>query len=335
MKAIHFLGQGKISIDEIEKPKAKGSNVVVKVTAAGICGTDKHPLLEQGQKTVPGHEIAGVVAEVDKSARLKPGDRVAINCHITCRACEHCINGDLFFCDNLQSPGFEWDGGFAEYLLIPEDNCHPLADDISDDVGALIVDVLGTAYRGIKRAHIFPGMQVGIWGAGPIGFEAATVASFLGARVVMFDMNPYRQEMAKRNINADLILNPLNADAEAEVYDWTNGKGLDAGFDCVGNEKAALQALRLIKKRGTLGIIGVSHSLTVNPWDLIQREITIYASRNFNTAEFGEMVAMIRKGLAADKVVTHHFEISEAEKAFEVFLSEQCGKIVLGSSKAA
>jgi propanol-preferring alcohol dehydrogenase len=332
MLGIHFLGDGKISLDEVQTPKPLGINVVVKITAAGICGTDKHPLLEKGQNTIPGHEIAGVVVEVDKPSRVKVGDRVAINCHITCRACEHCLNGDLYFCDQLESPGFERDGGFAEYLLIPEDNCHPLPNDITDEAGALIVDVLGTAFGGVKRAGLKPGDQVAIWGAGPIGFEAAAVATYLGARVAVFDLNPYRQEMAMKYHHPELVLDPTDKDAAVKILEWTKGKGLDFGFECVGNEKAALQALRMIKKRGTLGIIGVSHSLTIDPWDMIQRELTIYASRNFRTPAFNEMVSMIRKGLWAEKVVTHRFPLKESEKAFEVFLSEKCGKIILTNS---
>ena len=332
MKGIHFLGNGKISLDEVQTPKPSGTNVVVKVTAAGICGTDRHPLLEEGQKTIPGHEIAGKIVEVDKPSWARVGDRVAINCHITCRACEHCLNGDLYFCNHLQVPGYEWDGGFAEYLLIPEDNCHPLLDDISYETGALIVDVLGTAFRAVKRAGLKPGDQVAVWGAGPIGFEAAAVATFLGARVAVFDMNPYRQEMAAKYNHPELILDPTDKDTEAKILDWTSGRGIEVGFECVGNEKAAHQALKMIKKRGILAIIGVSHSLTVDPWEMIQRELTIYASRNFNTHEFNEMVSMIRKGLWAEKVVTHRYPLKDAEKAFEVFLSENCGKIILTGS---
>jgi len=332
MKGIHFLGKGKISLDEVQTPKPNGTNVVIKVTAAGICGTDKHPLLEKGQATIPGHEIAGIVVEVDKPSWLRVGDRVAINCHITCRACEHCLRGDLYFCDQLEVPGYEWDGGFAEYLLIPEDNCHPLPEDISDETGALIVDVLGTAFRGVKRAGLNPGDQVAVWGAGPIGFEAAAVATYLGARVTVFDMNPYRQDMAAKYNHPELILDPTDKDADAKILEWTKGKGIDVGFECVGNEKAAHQALKMIKKRGTLAIIGVSHSLTIDPWEMIQRELTIYASRNFNTHEFNEMVVMIRKGLWADKVVTHRYPLKDAEKAFQIFLSENCGKIILSGS---
>jgi 2-desacetyl-2-hydroxyethyl bacteriochlorophyllide A dehydrogenase len=328
MIGIHLLGKGKISIDELLKPAAKGNNVVVKIKAAGICGTDRHPLLEEGQEKIPGHENAGEIVEVDKTSWARVGDGVALNCHVTCRACEHCLRGDLYFCDHLEVLGYEWDGGFAEYILVPEDNCMPLPEDISMEDGALIVDVLGTAYQGIKRANLLPGDKVAVWGGGPIGFEAAAVATFLGAKVAVLDMNPYRLEMAKKYNQPDLVLNPLDSDTEAKILDWTEGRGLDMAFECVGNESAAQQAMRVLKKRGTLAIIGVSHRLCVDPWDMIQREISITTSRNFNTHEFNEMIALIRNGLWADKVVTHRFPLKEADAAFKEFLNGQCGKIV-------
>lgn len=328
MLAIHFLGEGKISLDEMLKPHAKGKNVVVKIKAAGICGTDRHPLMESGQKTVPGHENAGEVVEVDKPSWARVGDRVALNCHVTCHACEHCLRGDLYFCDHLEVLGYGWDGGFAEYILVPEDNCTPLPDDISMENGALMVDVLGTAYQGVKRANLLPGSKVAIWGGGPIGFEVAAVAAFLGASVAVLDMNPYRLEMAGKYNHPDLALDPTAADTEGRIMDWTAGRGLDVAFECVGNEKAAHQAMRVLKKRGTLSIIGVSHNLSVNPWDMIQRELSITTSRNFNTHEFNEMVALIRNGLWADKVITHRFHFNEAEAAIQEYLNGQSGKIV-------
>jgi len=328
MLAVHFLGKGKISVDEVEKPVPSGKNVIIRVKASGICGTDRHPLLEEGQKMIPGHEIAGEIVEVDSPSRARIGDRVAINCHITCRACEHCLRGDLYFCDQLEVPGYDWNGGFAEYLLIPEDNCMFLPEDISYELGALMVDVLGTAYRGVKLAHLLPGDQVAIWGAGPIGFEAAAVATFLDARVAVLDMNPYRLEMARKYHQPELVLDPTDPDAEKKIMEWTKGRGVAVGFECVGSEKAAHQALWVIKKRGKLAIIGVSHSLTVDPWKMIEKELSIYASRNFNTYEFNEMIALLRKGLWADNVVTHRYPLVEAETAFDKFLSAECGKIV-------
>jgi len=329
MLAVQFLGQGKILLDEVPTPEPRGREVVVRVKSAAICGTDRENLKGPGQATIPGHENAGKVVAVDKPARVKVGDRVAINCHVTCGGCVHCLKGDLYFCDELQAIGFERDGGFAEFLLVPEACCTPIPDDISFEAGSLLVDMLGTPFRAMKRAHLLPGDQVGIWGAGPIGLGALMVASRFGAHVAILDLSEYRLNMAT-DLGADLTLNPAHDDVQQALLDWTQGRGLDVAFDCVGNEAVAHQALDAVKKRGTFVVVGVSHKLTLNPWEhLICRELTIFGTRNFNTTEFDEMVALVQRGLPVEQAVTHRFPLAEAEAAFALFRSGECGKILL------
>jgi threonine dehydrogenase-like Zn-dependent dehydrogenase len=328
MLGVHFLGEGAVSVGEMPVPEPHDQMVLVRVQAAAICGTDRELLEGEGQSLVPGHENAGEVVAVDKAARLKPGDRVAINCHITCKHCQHCVRGDLYFCPELQVVGFDIDGGFAEYVLVPEASCMVLPDDISFEAGSLMMDVLGTAYRGVSRAHPRPHDKVAVWGAGPIGLEAAISAMWLGCEVAVLDMNAYRLKMAQ-DLGVGLVLNPGEDDVTQALMDWTGGDGLDIAYQCTGSERAALQALGVLKPRGTLGVIGVSHHLAINPWEhLICQELTIYGSRNFRLPQFDEMVAMIRHGAPVDSVVTHRFPIAEAEAAFSLFKSAECGKIV-------
>jgi len=328
MLAVHFLGQSRISVDEVPTPQPRGRGVVVRVRSAAICGTDRENLEGPGQATIPGHENAGEVVAVDKPTRVKVGDRVAINCHVTCGGCPHCLRGDLYFCPDLECIGFERDGGFAEFLLVPEACCTPIPDDISFEAGSLLVDMLGTPFRGVKRARLTPGDRVAIWGAGPIGLGALMVASRFGARVASLDLSDYRLAMAQ-DLGADLVLNPTRDDVQEGLLDWTQGRGLDVAFDCVGSEAAAQQGLAAVRERGTLVVVGVSHKLTLNPWeDLICREVTVFGTRNFNTAEFDEMVALVRRGLPVEQAVTHRFPLAEAQAAFELFRSGDCGKIL-------
>jgi len=328
MLAVHFVGRGEISLDEMPTPEPRGRDVVVRVRAAAICGTDRENLEGAGQSTVPGHESAGEVVAVDKPVRIAVGDRVAINCHVTCGGCEHCLNGDLYFCDELQAIGFERDGGFAECVLVPEACCTPIPDDVSYETGSLLVDMLGTPFRAVKRAHLLPGDRVGVWGAGPIGLGALMVAKRFGAQVTTLDLSDYRLDMA-RDLGADLALNPARDDVQRALLEWTQGRGLDVALDCVGSEAVAQQGLDALKKRGTLVVVGVSHKLTLNPWEhLICRELTILGTRNYNTGEFDEMVTLVRRGLPVGQVVTHRFPLSEAEDAFRLFRSGRCGKIV-------
>jgi propanol-preferring alcohol dehydrogenase len=240
----------------------------------------------------------------------------------------HCLRGDLYFCEELEAIGFEWDGGFAEYLLVPEACCHPLPDGVSFEVGSLLVDMLGTPFRGVKRANLLPGDQVAVWGAGPIGLGALMVASWFGARVASVDLSDQRLDMA-RDLGAELVLNPARDDVPGTLAAWTQGRGIDAAFDCVGSQVVAEQALQALKKRGTLVVVGVSHELVLNPWDhLICRELTVFGTRNFNSSEFDEMVALVQRGLPVEQVVTHRFPLAEAEAAFELFHSGTCGKIL-------
>jgi len=331
MLAVHFLGNGRISLDDVPQLEPRGREVVVRVRSASICGTDRENLEGPGQETIPGHENAGEVVAVDRPTWVAVGDRVAINCHVTCGCCEHCLKGDLYFCEDLRVIGFDRDGGYAEYVLVPEACCTPIPGDVSFEVGSLLVDMLGTPFRAVKRARLLPGDRVGVWGAGPIGLGALMVAKEFGAQVAILDPNDYRLDMA-RNLGADLALDPRHDDVREASLDWTDGRGLDVAFDCVGSQVVAHQALDVVKKRGTLVVVGVSYELTLNPWEhLISNELTIFGTRNFNTAEFGEMMALVRRGLPVDQVVTHRFPLAQAEAAFELFRSAECGKVLLVS----
>jgi threonine dehydrogenase-like Zn-dependent dehydrogenase len=268
------------------------------------------------------------VVAVDKAVRVKAGDKVAVNCHITCGSCEHCIRGDLFFCKELTIVGFDINGGFEEFALIPESCLMPIPDDIDYETAALLVDMFGTGYRGTKMAGVLPGDQVAIWGAGPIGLTSLLTAKWLGAKVAILDFNPYRLKMAA-DLGADLVIN-LNEIGQPEIlFEWTSGRGVDIAYECVGSSRAARQALQYIKYRGKLGMIGVSRSFEIDPWeDLIKREIVIYGSRCFVIPEFDQMLTMVRRGFPITRIVTHRFPIREAVQAFEVFRQGSCGKVV-------
>jgi threonine dehydrogenase-like Zn-dependent dehydrogenase len=130
-------------------------------------------------------------------------------------------------------------------------------------------------------------------------------------------MNEYRLDLA-RSVGAEITLNPLYDDLQSALLDWTHGRGLEAAFDCVGNEAVAQQALAAVQVRGTVVIVGVSHKLTVNPWEqLICREVTILGTRSFKLADYDEMIALVRRGLPVEQVITHRFPLTKAAAAFD------------------
>jgi threonine dehydrogenase-like Zn-dependent dehydrogenase len=329
MRAVHFLGEGKVELSEVPTPRPRGSEVLVRVKSASICGTDRENLMGPGQKTVPGHENAGEVIAVDTPSQVRVGDRVAVNCHVTCGVCDHCRSGDLHLCDRLSVIGFDRDGGYADCLLVPEACCMRIPESIGYEEASLMVDMLGTPFQAFKRAQVAAGERIAIWGAGPIGLGLLMTAKQAGAQVAIIDMSEYRLRLAGE-FAPDLVLDPGSRPVPEALMEWSGGRGVRVGFDCVGSEKACLQALASLSKKGTLVVVGVSHRLTLDPWEhFIRREYRILGTRNFNTRLFDEMVAAIEAGLPLRKVVTHRFSIEKAEEAFALFRSGECGKILI------
>ena len=329
MLGVRFSGQRGLYVGEFSDPVPKGSEVVLRVESSAICGTDREAWEGEGQDVIAGHEVAGQVVAVDKPSWLKVGDRVAVNCHVTCLHCEHCLNGDLYFCPELECIGFDRHGGNAEYLLIPESSCMPLPDALSYDAGALIVDMLGTSYRAVKRLAPLSGDTVGIFGAGPIGLAALLVAKLFGTLVISIDLNEYRLKMAKR-LGADYIINPRGTNVLEVIREVADSSGLDGALECVGAEATTQQALDSVRHRGKVALVGVSRKVSINPWEqFIQREVTMFGTRNFNVQEYKEMVTLVRRGLPVEEIITHRFPLEQVEEAFEVFGSGQCGKVVL------
>ncbi len=331
MKAVKFMGKGKVAIVEKEKPKAKDDIVVVKVTSSGICGTDIELLLpvDDPLPTIPGHEVTGIVAEVDKAKKFKPGDKVIVNCHVTCGVCEHCKNGDLIFCPELKAIGFELDGGNAEYLAVPEASLRPLPDDIPEEVGVIIGDALGTPYHAFKKSGAEPGQYVAIFGVGPLGQMAVLVAKGFGTKVIAIDLNEKRLGKSKE-FGADFLINPKEKDAVKEIFRITGGKGTDAAIQCTPSAAAFSNALDSLKLRGRLVQVGVCTKVVINPLDQINnRELEIVGSRNFNNNELDEVIEFVRNNPVVKDVITHRFSLDQAEEAFRLAVEGEGMKILL------
>lgn len=319
MKALLFTGNHTMRLVERPMPQAKGHDVVVKMLASGVCGTDTELLLPKSppNSTVPGHEGVGVVFEVDEAQKVKVGDRVMIDCHVTCRKCVHCASGDEIFCPELKAIGFELDGTNAEYLSIPEDSLRPLPNELSAEVGVLIGDALGTPYHAVKKANIEKGEFVSVFGVGPLGTMAVFCAFKRGARVIAVDLNETRLDSA-RKFGAEFTVNPTKSDVKDEIMGITGGRGVSAAIQCTPSAKAISQALDSLKLRGVLVQVGVCESVTLNPLSQINdREITIIGSRNFNANELGEIEAFVRANPFVGELITHRFPLSQAAEAFE------------------
>ena len=319
MKTVRFGGNRIVDVIDVAEPRPPKGHALVRMMASGVCRTDMELLYNRPEPVMitPGHEVAGIVREVNGVRQFAPGDRVMVNCHITCTRCRHCLNGDLIFCSNLRVIGFDIHGGDAEFLVVPESSLRPLPDDISFELGVIIGDALATPYHAVKKARISPGDNIGITGLGPVGLMAVVSAKHFGAKVFAMDTIPERLEQAAK-FGADVGINPIEPGAADQISELTDGEGLDAVVECSGSAAAINTGLDVLRLRGKLILVGVCEKVTLNPLDqIIFKEIEIIGSRNCNNHELPELIALAREFPAIADIVTHRFPLAEAASAFE------------------
>ena len=331
MKVIRFKGNKTLEVIEIPKPVPEKGQVIIKVIISGICRTDIDMLYEKTEPSdfIGGHEVAGIIDEANDTRVFKNGDRVMLNCHWTCGVCKHCKKGDLIFCPDLKALGFEFNGGYADYLAAPESILRNLPDDISFESGIIAGDALGTAYHGAKKAGISKDSNVGIIGLGPVGLMAIVSSKYLGGKVFAIDIISERLDMAK-TLGADMLINPQIINLEDYVKKATGGDGLDITIDCSGSSEAINHGLKMLKVRGKFILIGVCTRLVTNAYDLISaKEVKLIGSRNYHDSELGEIFNLIRKNRIIEKIITDRFKIDDAVEAFKLAEERKGLKIVI------
>jgi propanol-preferring alcohol dehydrogenase len=337
MKAIKMLGNRKLELKEFPDPKARDDWVLVEVKASALCGTDLHFFYQptnkdayNHNKIIPGHEIAGVVRDIDKAERLKVGDRVVVYPFIGCNNCFSCTHKLWKACKDWKVVGFDVNGGHAEYLTVPERNLQRVPDDISDSTAALIWDGIGASYGAIKKLNVIEKDIVAIFGCGPIGLGALNNCKFRGATVIAIDPLEDRLQTANK-VGADYVINPQEKDANDRIIEISSGYGPDVCLECSGNEKALHQALELVRHGGRCGLIGEQgevHALNISD-EIIHRDLTLAGSLTYEYDKLDELIGLIRKGLNVEKIMTHSFSLDESEKAWDLFDKGKTGKVVI------
>lgn len=324
-------------MEDVPLPSLSDNDVLIKVQKTSICGTDVHIWNwdDWAQKTVPvpliiGHEFMGRVAEVGKNVKeVKVSQRVSAEGHLTCGICPNCKNGKRHCCENTVGIGVQRNGCFAEYISLPSQNVFPIPDPISDEIAA-IFDPLGNATHTALSFDI-TAEDVLITGAGPIGVMAAAIARHAGARhVVITDPNDYRLDLAKK-LGATQIVNisreSLKEMTEKLGIQW----GYTIGLEMSGNPKALSDQLQMMQHGGKIALLGILPKDTRIDWDQVIFKMLllkgIYGREIFST--WYKMTHMLESGLNLDPLITHRFAAKDFEKAFEVMLTKNAGKVIL------
>jgi threonine dehydrogenase-like Zn-dependent dehydrogenase len=282
MKALAYKGLGKIALEDRQIPAVKLPNqVLVKVLACGICGTDvkilegKHAV---GDNAVLGHEFVGKVIEIGSGIlKLKVGDRVAVDNSLRCGVCEFCRSGFSSQCEWLKdkSIGIFQDGGYAEYCVLPENACYKVPDTI-DDITATQVETLGTVLNGMNIAQMQCYDSVVVLGFGPIGYLFTALAKNVAAQVMCTEIDAFRLGVAKQlGVPA---FNPDETDIEKQVLAFTDGKGADVVIDAVGTQLE--NALKYVAPGGKVLAFGMDSSVqaTITPNTITRKAIKILGS---------------------------------------------------------
>jgi 2-desacetyl-2-hydroxyethyl bacteriochlorophyllide A dehydrogenase len=337
MKAVVFPGDKVVEIRNVPVPTPGSGEVLIKLKASAICRSDMS--LYYGNRGVvgqaksgcvhPGHEPAGEIVQVGEEVnRFKPGDRVAVYLAIGCGECEYCKSGYKMFCKEWQCIGFDQNGGDADYMVVPVENCMRIPDGMSYVTAAVSTDAVGTLYHAQKRLAINGRDTLVVFGMGPMGGAGVMVAKGLGATVIAVDMLDERLEVAKE-LGADYTINAKSNVLE-QLMEITGGRGVDAGIDCSGSPIAQNTILDSLRPHGRAAFIGEGKEVTIRPSEqLIRKQIMVMGSWYFPIFEFDEITRFImNKKLPVEKLVSHTFKIDEAETAFRMFDERKTEKAV-------
>ncbi|MSU59199.1 MAG: alcohol dehydrogenase [Pedosphaera sp.] len=312
MKAVRLVAPNRpLELHDVPQPHPGSHDVLVRVKAAGICHSDAH--YRAGKSRVHplpltlGHEVAGVVEQCGGEVRnFRPGDRVCLHYLATCGTCEHCAREHEQFCTAGQMIGKYRDGGFAEFIVIPERSVFKLPEEIPFEHGAIMMCSSATSLHALNKARLKSGESVAVFGVGGLGISAIQLAQALGApEVFAVDIQPHKLELAKQ-LGA-VPVNAALADAVETIRELTRGRGVDVALELIGLPLTMQQAVRSLAIQGRAALAGITEkSFDVSPYhELINREAEIIGVSDHLANEIPPLLEMARGGkLNLTSVVT-------------------------------
>ena len=323
MKAVQIVKPNELRVIDVPKPTLdEHNNVLVKMTAAGICGSDVG--IYHGTNaaaTYPriiGHEMVGVVAEVGPTAKkVKVGDRVIIDQVVPCGHCYACRKGRPNVCGNLQVRGVHIDGGYREYMAVPDTDCY-LVPDMLSDAEAVMIEPTTIAVQCCSRAQLESEDTVLIIGSGALGSSILRIVKqFQPRKIIVSDIDDAKLEEALKNGATDVI-NSLKEDVPARCHELTDGYGVTVSIDAACVKTSLITALNATGSAGRVITMGFSVAPTeVNQFAITSKELDVRGSRLHNR-KFQDVIDLINAGkIDLRGSISHTFPLTEAQKAFD------------------
>jgi L-iditol 2-dehydrogenase len=328
MKAALLIEPKKIEMNDLEIPKIREDEVLIKIKRVGICGSDNHiynkgeiAFLKVKLPFILGHECSGEVVDIGKGVNnIKIGNRVAIEPSIHCGKCEFCRKGKFNLCDDyrfLAAPP-DNNGALVEYLAHRSDHCFLIPDSISYEEGALI-EPLAIVVQAFEISNFNIGDPILILGAGTIGLLTLMLLKSLGAdKCVIVDYYDEKLSIAKK-MGADFTVNVKDEDLLSKIRKFSDNKGFPVIFDSAGKENSLNIAITVAKKGGTIVIIGISEEkASFNIVDLIGGVLTIKGTNDFGDNIFNKAISLVKdKKVDVKKIISHSFNFDEIDEAFK------------------
>lgn len=330
VKALRVSAPHQFSVVDLPRPPLGPEQVRVRVHQVGVCGTDlslvagKLPFARF--PIVPGHELAGEIAEAGPGSSFAVGTRVTANPLQHCGHCPACLAGDIHYCPEVAVLGVvRRDGAFAEEVILDDAMVRVLPDDLSFEEGAMIEPVV-IAERTVVRGQVQPGDAVAVLGAGNIGLLVLQVARLAGAgRVLVSDVLDYRLNLARR-LGADLTVNVAQGDL---VEAGREAGGFEVVIDGVGNQQSISQSIQLCKPGGRVVVYGVppQGELALPILDAFRKDLSIHISRLYPHSFDAGIALLQRRDLDLEAVITTRVPLAQAPEAIRN-LSERRGEMI-------
>jgi 2-desacetyl-2-hydroxyethyl bacteriochlorophyllide A dehydrogenase len=332
VNAAVLRGPRTLAIEHTPELAAGAGDVLVRVSRAGLCGTDYR--IWTGDRAVQyprvlGHEFVGRVEAIGAEVtRVRPGDRVAVEPNYSCGACPLCHEGNRNLCLSRTAVGIDIDGGFAERARLPERCCWPLPPEVDDDE-LVLAEPLAVVVRAVNRGAPRPGETAAVVGAGTLGLLALQLLRLRGARVMIAGRTPRRLALA-RELGAEETCAVSETSAETVGRQLSGREGVDLVVETAGTAEAVTEALALVRPGGRIVLTGLPHEATpVAFFSVVRREVTLLGSMIYQD-EFAEALRLLgTRAVRVRPLVTHRFPLDEIDRAFAAHRHPDSIKVTL------
>jgi L-iditol 2-dehydrogenase len=332
LAVVKDFSQKGASLQDVPQPEFSPYEVLIRVKAVGICGSDIRIFNEVTpgkKKIIIGHELAGEIVDAgEKVHGFKKGDRVATAICIGCAICPYCRKGYFNLCDKLEEIGITIDGGMAEYVSVPARNIQRVPDSVSFEE-ATLADPLSCTIRGLEMVSIQKDSWLTILGPGTIGLLAVQIAKkVLRAKVIVTGTRDDRLLLAK-TFGADYIVNVKQSDPVKFILEVTDG-GADFAFEATGQGRALEDAFFSTKRNGSIVILTVHKQIQINMEPVIRNELKVFGSICYNYKEFDQAMDLVhKKRVELNEFTQTIFPLKKIDQAFASAMSREGLKVII------